>query len=93
MIEEIEDVTTTRLAPFSFAAVSTFIVPLIAGSKSSFFQGGKRERNGQKFHVIKQLKNQSKPERQVIATTLVPEDHGLDQRCTERPGERRQHSH
>jgi hypothetical protein len=38
VIEEIEDVPTTRLTPFSFAAVSTFIVPLIAGSKSSFFQ-------------------------------------------------------
>jgi hypothetical protein len=33
-----DDVSTTRLTPASFAAVSTFIVPLIAGSKSCFYK-------------------------------------------------------
>lgn len=36
VIEEIDDVTTTRLTPASFAAVSTLIVPLMAGSRSCF---------------------------------------------------------
>lgn len=35
VIADMDDVTTTRLTPFSLAAVSTFRVPLIAGSRSS----------------------------------------------------------
>jgi len=38
IMAEIEEVTTTRFTPTSFAAVSTFNVPLIAGSKSSFYK-------------------------------------------------------
>lgn len=33
-----EEVTTTRRTPSSLAAVSTLIVPLIAGANSSFFE-------------------------------------------------------
>ncbi|RDX62605.1 hypothetical protein CR513_59048, partial [Mucuna pruriens] len=36
VMAEMEDVTTTRRTPASFAAASTFSVPLIAGSRSSF---------------------------------------------------------
>ena len=71
MIEEDKGFTTTHLTPFSFPAFSTFIVPLIVKSRSSLFQEKKRERDAQFFfYVIKQLKNQSMPERHVIATTL-----------------------
>ena len=69
MIEEDKEVTTTRLTPFSFATFGTFIVPLIVRPRSSLFQEKKRERCTI-FYVIKQLKNQSMPQRQVIATTL-----------------------
>lgn len=44
VIAEIEDVTTTRFTPASFAAVKTLIVPLIAGSRSSFYEHLKRKK-------------------------------------------------
>lgn len=37
IIADVDEVTTTRRTPSSLAAVSTLIVPLIAGSNSSFF--------------------------------------------------------
>jgi hypothetical protein len=45
LIEEDKDITTTPLTPFSFAAFSTFIIPLIVRSRSSLLREKKRERD------------------------------------------------
>lgn len=37
VMDDTDEVTTTRLTPSSFDAVSTLLVPLIAGDRRSFY--------------------------------------------------------
>ena len=46
MMAEIDDVTTTRPTPLAFAASNTFVVPLIAGSRSTLYGKKKKKRWG-----------------------------------------------